>query len=66
MAVCAEMSQANICYLCNLSTPPKFVTMMRHLKLNANISDRTVLEILAYFLCENILKSKTLQPLHLY
>lgn len=48
MAAYAEIAQANTHYLCGFNIPPKFVRMMRHLKLNANISDRPILEILAY------------------
>lgn len=48
MAVYAEMAQANTHYLCSFNIPPKFVRMMRHMKLNANVSDRPILEILAY------------------
>lgn len=50
MPVYADMVKANTCYLCSPSIPPNPVRMMRQLKLNTNLSDRTILEILTYFL----------------
>lgn len=49
MPVYADMVKVNACYLCSPSIPPHPVRITRQLKLNTNLSDRTVLEILAYF-----------------
>lgn len=56
MSVYAEMVKASMCSLCSLNIPPNLVRMMRQLELNANISDRTILETLVYFFIREYLK----------
>ena len=50
VSLCRNGESKYMCYLCSLNIPPNLVRMMRQLKLNAKSSDRTILEILVYFL----------------